>query len=97
MLDGSSNPALPLNSTVFPSTNFQRKRATGISPEYEKFHKVSAKSREALSTGAERLTVEAARNHPEILEVRECAPFRRYAAGELVGVVAEFAQVEHLE
>ena len=32
MLAGSCSPALSLNSTVFPSTNFQRKRTTGISP-----------------------------------------------------------------
>ena len=58
---------------------------------------------EALSTGAERLTVEAARDHLEILEVRECAPFRRDAAGELVRrdaageLVVAVAKVEHLE
>jgi len=52
MLDGSVSPALFLSSTVRFSTNFQRKRTTGISPEHPKTQ-ISAKPNEALSTDAE--------------------------------------------
>ena len=47
--------------------------------------------------GAEQITVEAAVGHVELLEVRKSAPFRRDSTGELVGVVAVFTKVEHLE
>ena len=52
MLDGSINPAFPFNSTVRFSTNFQRKRATGISPENPKTQ-VSTNKYEVLRTDAE--------------------------------------------
>ena len=50
------------------------------------------RSVEALRPGAERLTVEAAAGHLELLEVCESAPFRRDSASELVA-----ADDEHLE
>ena len=50
-----------------------------------------------LRPGTERLTVEAAVGHLELLEIRECAPFRRDSASELVRVVISAADVEHLE
>ena len=37
-----------------------------------------------LRPGAEQLTVEAAVGHVELLEVRECAPFRRNSTSKLV-------------
>ena len=51
----------------------------------------------ALSTGAEQLTVEAAVGHVELLEVRECAPFRRDSTGEFVAIAVTVAKVEHFE
>ena len=50
-----------------------------------------------LTTGAERLTVEAAAFHLELLEVRECAPFGWDSASELVRVASTSADVEHLK
>ena len=50
-----------------------------------------------LSTGAEQLAVEAAVGHLELLEVRECAPFRQDSGSERVRVVNTAADVEHLE
>ena len=50
-----------------------------------------------IPTGIERLTVEAAVFHLELLEVRECAPFGRDSASELVQVKITSADVEHLE
>ena len=50
-----------------------------------------------LRPGTERLTVEAAVSHLELLEVRECAPFGRDSASELVRVEITSADVEHLE
>ena len=78
------------------STNFQRKKTTGISPEHPKTQ-LSAKPNGALSTDAEQLTVKSTISHLELLEIRECAPFRRDPASELVRVVIQAADVEHLE
>ena len=50
-----------------------------------------------LSTDAERLTVESARDHLELLEVRQSAPFRRDFTSELVGVFPVVAKIEYLE
>ena len=50
-----------------------------------------------LSTDAEQLTVESTISHLELLEIRECVPFRRDSASELVRVVRKAADVEHLE
>ena len=50
-----------------------------------------------LSTDAERLTVESARDYLERLEICQSAPFGRDSTSELVGVVAVFAKSEHLE
>ena len=49
------------------------------------------------SMDAERLTVESTISHLELLEIRECAPFRRDSASELVRVAIRAADVEHLE
>ena len=46
---------------------------------------------------AEWLTVEAACDHPELLEVREAAPFGRDPTSELVDVARAISKVEHLE
>ena len=50
-----------------------------------------------LSTDAERLTVESAKSHFELLEVRQSAPFRRNSASELMRSDLKSADVEHLE
>ena len=50
-----------------------------------------------LRPDAERLTVESAKGHFEKLEVRECAPFGRDPASELVRVKITGADVEHFE
>ena len=52
---------------------------------------------EALRPDAERLTVESAKNHVELLEVRQSATLRRDSAGELMRSVTNSAHVEHLE
>ena len=78
------------------STNFQRKTITGISPEHPKTQ-VSAEPNEALSTGSERLTVESACDHGELLEVRQSTPFRRNSTSEFVGVSPVGAKIEYLE
>ena len=90
MLDGTVSPALFLSSTVRFSTNFQRKRTTGISPEHPKTQ-VSAKP------DAERLTVESAMSHFEFLEVRQSAPFRRNSTSKLVRSVLATRQIENLK
>ena len=46
---------------------------------------------------AEQLTVEAAVDHVELLEVRESAPFRRNSTSELVRGDNRTADIEHLE
>jgi len=50
-----------------------------------------------LRPDAEQLTVESTIKHLELLEIRECAPFRRDPAIELVRVAISAADVEHLE
>ena len=58
---------------------------------------INTKSEE-LRPDAEWLTVETTCEHLELLEVRECTPFRRDSAGELVRLEeTTAADVEHLE
>ena len=48
-------------------------------------------------TGSERLTVESACDHLELLEVRQSAPFRRDSTSEHVGVSRALAKIKYLE
>ena len=50
-----------------------------------------------LSTDAERLTVESAKKHLELLEVCQSAPFRRDSISELVRITQVATDVENLE
>ena len=50
-----------------------------------------------LSTDAERLTVEFARDRVKLSEICQRTPFGRDSTGELVGVAATFAKGEHIE
>ena len=50
-----------------------------------------------LRPDAEQLTVKSTISHLELLEIRECAPFRRDSTSELMLFVINSADVEHLE
>ena len=100
MLEGSVNPAFPFNSMVRFSTNFQRKRATGISPERPIQMAMSVdyqQKYEACRTEHTNLTVETAVVHHELLEVGKGAPLRWDSTGELVCVADAAVKVEHFE